>query len=125
MSGPEFYLTGMGRKFFEGTMPSLVQELRKLNQNLANMREVVLFGSKVPEADRAAFGLEPTGIDLDAFRKLLTTIISEEENSGEAAGRMLGEHFDDPQYEDRELFLAELSNIEERITSIKKRVLGK
>lgn len=121
MSGPEFYSTGMGRRFFEGTMPDLVRELRKLNQNIADMREVGLFGSKVPQADRQALGLEPTGMDSAAFRKLLTALIVEAENSGESAGRLLGEHFDDPQYEDRELFIAELENIEEWVTLMKNR----
>lgn len=123
MAGPEFFLTGMGRRFFEGTMPSLVEELRKLNKNLAETREVILFGNKVPKEDRAALGLEPTGMDPTAFRKLLTTLIAEAENSGEAAGRLLGEHFDDSQYEDRDLFIAELTNIEEWAASMKKRVL--
>lgn len=40
MAGPEFFLTGMGRMFFEGTMPSLVRELKKLNQNLEKLIEL-------------------------------------------------------------------------------------
>lgn len=30
----EFYLTRMGKTFFEGTVPKLVRELEKLNENL-------------------------------------------------------------------------------------------
>lgn len=35
----EFYRTGMGHKFYEGTMPALVTELRKLNDNLEKMMQ--------------------------------------------------------------------------------------
>lgn len=34
MAGPEFWQTRMGQVFFEGTMPALVRELKKLNENL-------------------------------------------------------------------------------------------
>lgn len=34
MSDTPFYLTGMGRKFYEGTMPDLVEQLKRLNDNL-------------------------------------------------------------------------------------------
>ena len=45
MSGPEFFQTGMGHKFFEGTMPSLVRELRQLNENLTKIQEISIYGS--------------------------------------------------------------------------------
>jgi hypothetical protein len=35
--GVDFHLTRMGQKFFESTLPHLVEELAKLNQNLANL----------------------------------------------------------------------------------------
>ncbi len=34
MSGPEFFQTHMGQRFFQSTMPSLVQQLEKLNEQL-------------------------------------------------------------------------------------------
>jgi hypothetical protein len=42
-NGPEFFQTIMGRTFFEGTMPRLVKQLEKLNENLekANADAVV------------------------------------------------------------------------------------
>ena len=35
----DFYRTGMGQKFFEATMPSLVRQLERLNDNLEAIRE--------------------------------------------------------------------------------------
>lgn len=35
----DFYRTGMGQKFFEGTVPSLVRQLERLNDNLVAIRE--------------------------------------------------------------------------------------
>lgn len=35
MSGPEFFQTHMGQRFFEHTMPSLVRQIEKLNEQLA------------------------------------------------------------------------------------------
>ena len=38
MSGEvPFHLTGMGRQFFERTMPDLVRELSRLNDNLEKL----------------------------------------------------------------------------------------
>ena len=37
MSGPEFFQTGMGKRFHEGTMPELVKQLKRLNDNLEEM----------------------------------------------------------------------------------------
>jgi len=48
MAGPEFFLTQMGRMFFEGTMPSLVRELKKLNQNLEKLIELKQGEEKIP-----------------------------------------------------------------------------
>jgi len=35
MSGPQFFQTAMGSRFYEGTMPLLVRELKALNQGIA------------------------------------------------------------------------------------------
>lgn len=37
--GVEFFQTPMGRKFYEGTMPSLVDAIEKLNENMALMQK--------------------------------------------------------------------------------------
>lgn len=34
MAGPDFFQTLMGRQFYEGTMPRLVRQLERLNENL-------------------------------------------------------------------------------------------
>lgn len=36
MSGVEFFQTVMGKRFYEGTMPALVKQLERLNDNLEN-----------------------------------------------------------------------------------------
>lgn len=36
----EFFQTVMGKSFYEGTVPSLVRELKKLNDNLTKMNEL-------------------------------------------------------------------------------------
>jgi len=45
MAGPEFFQTVMGRAFYEGTVPALVKELKKLNVNLEKLIEVSVYGS--------------------------------------------------------------------------------
>lgn len=37
MPTPEFHQTIMGRTFFEGTMPALVRELKRLNDNIEKL----------------------------------------------------------------------------------------
>jgi len=37
MSGPQFFQTIMGKAFYEGTMPALVREIRRLNDNLEQL----------------------------------------------------------------------------------------
>lgn len=98
MPGPEFFLTGMGRKFFEGTMPALVQELRKLNENLSGVREIILYGSKVPAADREALGLRPEEQVAKMqyppgwHTSLLKDLAKEAWESSEPGAHVVGEH---------------------------------
>jgi hypothetical protein len=33
----EFHQTGMGHRFYEGTMPALVEQLKRLNDNLEKL----------------------------------------------------------------------------------------
>lgn len=37
MSGPEFFQTYMGQRFYETTMPQLVRQLERLNDNLERL----------------------------------------------------------------------------------------
>ncbi|QQR46210.1 hypothetical protein JKA73_08925 [Myxococcus xanthus] len=37
MNGPAFFQTHMGQRFCEGTMPALVRELKRLNDNLERL----------------------------------------------------------------------------------------
>ncbi|WNZ64007.1 hypothetical protein QEG98_10100 [Myxococcus sp. MxC21-1] len=37
MNGPAFFQTHMGQRFYEGTMPALVRELKRLNDNLERL----------------------------------------------------------------------------------------
>jgi hypothetical protein len=41
VSGPEFFQTSMGRTFFEATVPAIVRQLERLNENLERLVEVV------------------------------------------------------------------------------------
>ena len=34
MNGPDFFQTHMGRTFYEGTLPRLIKQLERLNDNL-------------------------------------------------------------------------------------------
>ena len=98
MAGSEFFLTGMGRKFFEGTMPALVQELRKLNENLSGVREIILYGSKVPAADREAMGLRPEEQAVKMqypsgwHTNLLKDLAREAWENSEPGAHVVGEH---------------------------------
>ena len=37
MSGPEFFQTRMGARFYEGTMPKIAEQLDRLNDNLTEL----------------------------------------------------------------------------------------
>lgn len=39
MSDTQFFQTAMGRTFFDYTMPALVKELRRLNENLEKLNK--------------------------------------------------------------------------------------
>lgn len=53
----DFYRTGMGQKFFEHTMPSLVRELKRLNDNFEKFLNTIEEDAKPgapPEPDHIA-----------------------------------------------------------------------
>jgi len=39
--GPEFFQTGMGKTYYEHTMPMLVKQLAELNQNLITLTKLI------------------------------------------------------------------------------------
>ncbi len=50
MGGPEFFQTLMGKRFYEGTMPSLVRELNTLNKNLGRIAAALDAKQGAPDA---------------------------------------------------------------------------
>ena len=40
MAGPQFFQTGMGQKFFEGTLPRLVQAAEDIHQELKRANDL-------------------------------------------------------------------------------------
>lgn len=150
MADTEFFKTIMGHKFYEGTMPALVHELKKLNENLEKLVEVSIYGSpkdtvmetcgrcgvpadkplsevlKAFERFRAEHTTKadpgPTSIDPERFKDVLSIAVSQGRNSGEAAGRLVVEHLNDMRSEDPDVIIEELANIEEWASSIRKRL---
>jgi hypothetical protein len=49
MSGVEFFQTVMGKRFYEGTMPELVKQMKRLNDNLEEMGADQVIPYKVTE----------------------------------------------------------------------------
>lgn len=120
MAGPEFFQTRMGQVFYEGTMPALVRELKKLNENLERNGDLFLYGNTKGKIHEAMAKIEamptftvpgPTVWDSSKFKEKLTELIAKGENSGEAAGRMLGEHLDGMHDENPDVVIAELENV--------------
>ena len=154
MSGVEFWQSRMGHTFYEGTMPSLVRELKKLNENLEKAGEIALYGSEVvTKSDKPLaevlkqferFRMEnsaavpdkstkPTGHTPEFYYDLLKQLSREAQQSGEAAGHLIGDHlidlWADQPHPDGEgerdsinLVIAELQNIEEWAASIRKKL---
>ena len=58
MSDTPFHHTRMGHTFYEGTMPSLVRELRRLNDNIERMLAITERDAKV-EADAPPASASP------------------------------------------------------------------
>lgn len=42
----EFFLTVMGRRYYEHTMPELVRQLERLNENIARLAEATEHNTK-------------------------------------------------------------------------------
>ena len=76
-NGPEFFQTVMGHKFFEGTVPALVRELKRLNDNLESKNEKGAAQGIPPNHDEQVPGPGPT-VDVVGFKKLLTDLAMKE-----------------------------------------------
>ena len=49
--GIEFFQTMMGKQFFDGTMPSLVRQLKRLNDNLEKLIDIEKAKTSVVEVN--------------------------------------------------------------------------
>jgi len=47
--GPEFFQTGLGRTYYEHTMPMLVKQLELLNQNLMTLTDLIQHNTDIDE----------------------------------------------------------------------------
>lgn len=61
MSGPEFFQTKMGRMFYEGTMPELVRQIKRLNDNLEADQPIPFVPSSKAKRDREGVGVGHAG----------------------------------------------------------------
>ncbi|NTX53685.1 hypothetical protein [Myxococcus sp. CA039A] len=61
MSGPSFFQTHMGQRFYEGTMPALVRELKRLNDNVERLVAVAERFAGSPPSSRAGAETPPPG----------------------------------------------------------------
>ncbi|MBU8900709.1 hypothetical protein KRR26_34395 [Corallococcus sp. M34] len=61
MSGPSFFQTHMGQRFYETTMPSLVRELRRLNDSVERLVAVAerLAGPPPASSNESAWPAKP------------------------------------------------------------------
>lgn len=60
MSGPEFFQTGMGRKFYDGDVPRIVEALQNIAKELKRANDLK-DKEREEEADRAKRGYPPKG----------------------------------------------------------------
>lgn len=54
MSDIQFFQTAMGRKFFEHTVPALVRELVRLNENVERLTAAIESAASAPKDKRDA-----------------------------------------------------------------------
>jgi len=52
MSGPQFFETGMGRKFYEGTVPRLARAVEKVAKELETMNRYIQEAKELDEATK-------------------------------------------------------------------------
>ncbi len=99
MGGIQFFETLMGKRFYEGTMPALVREIKALNENLSKLveaqasraadvpgREIMILPSRDGEMYQAAI-LTPLGMDYRAAHKIAQEVLENLEEADRKAGR--------------------------------------
>ena len=65
--GPEFFQTGMGRTYYEHTMPMLVKQMELLNQNLAALTELILQNTEIDHKHQESNRVRVLDDDMTAF----------------------------------------------------------
>ena len=60
MSGPEFFQTGMGRKFYDGDVPRIVEALQNIAKELKRANDLK-DKEREEEVDRIKRGYPPKG----------------------------------------------------------------
>jgi len=65
--GPEFFQTGMGRTYYEHTMPMLVKQMELLNQNLAALTELILQNTEIDHKHQESNRVRVLDDDITAF----------------------------------------------------------
>ena len=65
--GPEFFQTGMGRTYYEHTMPMLVKQLAELNQNLITLTKLIEQNSETDRQHITAKRVRVLDDDITAF----------------------------------------------------------
>ncbi|MCP3105376.1 hypothetical protein LZ198_41590 [Myxococcus sp. K15C18031901] len=61
MSGPSFFQTHMGQRFYETTMPQLVRQLSRLNDNMERLVSVAERLAGTPPSSIATAETPPSG----------------------------------------------------------------
>ena len=65
--GPEFFQTGMGRTYYEHTMPMLVKQLAELNQNLITLTKLIEQNSETDHKHQESNRVKVLDDDMTAF----------------------------------------------------------
>jgi hypothetical protein len=68
VSGPEFFETRMGQRFFEVTMPKVADELARLNKTLELIVEALRALAQPPSAARGSAGADEAGLTAVLFQ---------------------------------------------------------
>jgi len=65
--GPEFFQTGMGRTYYEHTMPMLVKQMELLNQNLAALTKLIQQNTEIDHKHQESNRVRVLDDDITSF----------------------------------------------------------
>ena len=65
--GPEFFQTGMGRTYYEHTMPMLVKQMELLNQNLVALTELIQQNTEIDHKHQESNRVRVLDDDITSF----------------------------------------------------------